>query len=304
MARNLPQSDLPDVREYIYVDTDRVQSLLAQMSDGLPDEKATSNSRTSRLRLGMKLGGIETGRDSSESETLSLADLHVSLLEEAATALGLLPDLSERAVQEKFWLRGKVRAQLEPGMLLRITAPTLLVDPNSIMKTLRGFESAIGDDDDDEFGQMLGMVEALYGSAITLSIRPTREEASRSAFVGTIPLDHGFSPLVRDLLLSRIGPDPVQMTSLVQVARIPSAHDDSATAEEQLSGLGDRLTGMSGDSLDRGLLDGVVSQMGGLLEQYGFAAAPRWPAISVVPLALYRHVLPMSALEDNEDAGN
>lgn len=302
MVNNLPESDIPDVREYIYVDSNRVRSLLAQMSDGLPDEKATSKSRSFTLRAGLKLNGIERGQGSTSSETLSLADLHVSLLEEAATALGMLPDLSERASKEKFWLRGKVRKSLEPGTLLRVTAPALIVDPSSIMNSLRGFQSAM-DDDDDEFSQILAIVEALYGSAIALSIRPTDVSSARCAFVGNIPLDHGFTPMIRDLLLSRIGPDPVQVTSLVQVARVPTENESAASAEEQLDQLGERIKRMSADSLDRGLLDGVVSQMGGMLEQYGLAAAPKWPAISVIPLAIYRHLMPLTLAGEDDDDG-
>lgn len=143
MPTNLPQSEVPDVREYVYVDTNRVRSLLAQMGDGLPDEKANTNSRSSRLRFGTRQAGLERERGGSQSETLALADLHVSMLEEAALALGLLADASDRVQKEKFWLRGKVRAELQPAMLLRITAPTQLIDPNSLMTTLRGFQAAI-----------------------------------------------------------------------------------------------------------------------------------------------------------------
>jgi len=174
VVTNLPESDIPDVREYIYVDTNRVRSLLAQMSEGLPDEKATSTTRSSRLRLGTKLAGFESGRDGSESERLALADLHVFMMEEAATSLGLLVEASERIRKEKFWLRGKVRARLEPGMLLRVTAPTQLIDPSSLMSTLRAFQRAIEAKKDDEFEHLLGVVEALYGSALALSPDPPR----------------------------------------------------------------------------------------------------------------------------------
>lgn len=301
MVTNLPESDIPDVREYIYVDTDRVQNLLAQMSEGLPDEKATSTARSSRLRLGTRLTGFERGRDDAQSERLALADLHVSMMEEAATSLGLLIDVSERVRREKFWLRGKVRAQLEPGMLLRVTAPTQLIDPNSLMSTLRGFQTAFEDEEDDEFERLLGTVRALYGSAIALSIRPTDDTSSRSAFVGNIPLDHGFDPLFRDLLLSRFGPDPTPMTAIIQVARIPTERDTRLSPKQQLETLFARLETTSSEVLDRDLLDTIVAQLGGLLEQYGFAAAPKWPAISVIPLALYRNVMPALAWDTDDD---
>lgn len=302
MPINLPQSEIPDVREYIYVDTNRVRSLLAQMGDGLPDEKANSNSRSSRLRLGTRQAGLEREKSGSQSETLALADLHVSMLEEAATALGLLIDASERVQKEKFWLRGKVRSQLEPGMLLRVAAPTQLIDPNSLMATLRGFQTAMdADQDDDKFAQFLDMVEALYGSALALSIRPTVEGSGRGAFVGNIPLDHGFEPLFRDLLLSRVGPDAASMTAIVQIARVPTEHDTGLSPEQQLGLLFKRMQTSSRNVLDRELLDSVIAQLGGLLEQYGFAAAPKWPAISVVPLALYRNVMPPPAWDEEDD---
>jgi len=301
VVTNLPESEIPDVREYIYVDTNRVRSLLAQMSEGLPDEKATSASRSSRLRLGTKLAGFESGRDGTQSERLALADLHVSMMEEAATSLGLLVEASERVRKEKFWLRGKVRAQLEPGMLLRVTAPTQLIDPSSLMATLRAFQTAIEAKKDDEFEHLLGTVEALYGSALALSIRPTEDTSSRGAFVGNIPLDHGFNPLFRDLLLSRIGPDPALMTAIIQIARVPTEHDTKLSPKQQLETLFKRLETTSREVLDRDLLDTLVAQLGGLLEQYGFAAAPKWPAISVIPLALYRNVMPVPAWDDDDD---
>jgi hypothetical protein len=96
MAANLPESSLPDVRDYVYVDTMRVRSLLAQTDDGLRDERSSTSSRSRRLRLGSKLTGYEHGRDLSEGETMSLADLHVSMLEESAEALGLLADVSHK----------------------------------------------------------------------------------------------------------------------------------------------------------------------------------------------------------------
>lgn len=301
MPTNLPQSEVPDVREYVYVDTNRVRSLLAQMGDGLPDEKANTNSRSSRLRFGTRQAGLERERGGSQSETLALADLHVSMLEEAALALGLLADASDRVQKEKFWLRGKVRAELQPAMLLRITAPTQLIDPNSLMTTLRGFQAAIeSNQDDDSFVQFLAMVEALYGSALALSIRPTVAGSGRGAFVGNIPLEHGFEPLFRDLLLSRVGPDPTLMTAIVQIARIPTEHDTRVSPDRQLGLLFQRMQTTSRDVLDRDLLDSVIAQLGGLLEQYGFAAAPKWPAISVVPLALYRNVLPPPSWNDDD----
>lgn len=298
MAANLPESTVPDIRDYLYVDTMRVRSLLAQTDDGVRDERSASSSRSRRLRLGSKLTGYERGSDLSEAETMSLADLHVSMLEESAEALGLLADVSEKITKEKNWLRGKVRSRLQPAMLLRVTAPTLLIDTESLQQTFRGMQEATGADD-EEFDQFLSMLGALYGSGIAVSIRPTSDDSARAAFVGAIPKDHGFTPLARELLLSRVGPEPQIMTSLVQVARVPAENQSQQPLEASLDSLMARFEAMSSEALDRELLDGLLMKMASMMEQAGLAAAPRWPAISVQPLAIYRNVLPVPRLDED-----
>ncbi|MBC7276703.1 hypothetical protein [Nocardioides sp.] len=294
MPNNLPGSDIPDVREYIYVDTDRVTSLLAQMYDGLPTEQETKQSRSSKLQANVTILRGERGRDDAESEKLALADLHTSMLEEAAYSLGLLRDVSEdpddKARRPKSWLRGQVRNLIKPGMLLRVTAPTILIDPHYLVGTFRRLE-AFGDTEDAEFEGILKLIEAIYGNEITLNIRPTVDP--RDAFVGTIPHDHGFKALSRDLLLNRMGADPTEVTAVVQIARIPTERDKTQDQlMNELEDIGRRFDQLSPDTLDRQVIDDMISKMGALIESAGLAAAPKWPAISVIPLALYRNVLP------------
>lgn len=298
MASNLPESGIPDVRDYLYVDSMRVRSLLAQIDDGLRDEKSATVSRSRRLSLGTRLTGYERAAELSEAETLSLADLHVSMLEEAAESLGLLTDVSDKFVREKDWLRGKVRRQLAPGMLLRVTGPTLLMDTASLQTTFRDMQGALGQDD-DEFTQFIDLLGALYGNGVAVSIRPTNEESARAAFVGAIPKQHGFAPMVSDLLLSRVGPEPQTMTSLIQLARIPKEEPDGKSAMQRFEGVMERFESITTDeALDRELLDGLLMQMARMMEAMGLAAAPKWPAVSILPIAIYRQVLPMPSLDD------
>ncbi len=298
MPTHLPNSTIPDVREYLYVDTTRVRSLLAQTDEGLLDEKTATTSRTRRLRLGSRLTGYERGKDLSAGESMSLADLHVSMLEESAEALNLMADVSDKIAKEKNWLRGKVRKQLQPGMLLRVTAPTLLLDAISLRETFQAMESAT-DSNDADFGQFMTMLGALYGSGIALSIRPTDDESARAAFVGVIPRDNDFGPFDPSLLLSRVGPETQLMTSVLQVARIPSESPAQVqTMGKSMEALMERFAGM-GEQLDREFLDTFLLKMASMMEHAGLAAAPKWPAISVIPLAIYRNVLPIPALDED-----
>ncbi len=128
MAQNLPESSVPDLREYLFVDGPRVRSLVSQLRGGAPETASETGTRSSRLRAGLKVLEGESGRQTGMEETRALDDLYVSMLEEDATALELLQDLSGKITLPKTWLRGKVR--LSPGELVRITAPTSLFDPS------------------------------------------------------------------------------------------------------------------------------------------------------------------------------
>lgn len=300
MPPNLPESETPDVREYVYVDEGRVQNLLAQISGGAPIERETTHSRSRKVKSGLKVLDWERGKDDSGSERLTTADLHVSMLEEDATALGMLVDISDVVAREKFWKRGKVRDRLEPGMIVRVTAPTQLIDPRSISSTMRAFDAAVGSDD-PELGEMLEIADALYGECMSLSVRPTPSQDASCAFLGLIPHSHSFAPLQRDLLFSRFGPDLPELTSIVQIARVPTERESSQNLKEQVDQLAAQITSASADSLKRELFDDLLVQLGRAMEDAGLQSAPRWPAIAVVPLAIYRAVLPSGSIDLNDD---
>lgn len=297
MPNNLPESEIVDLREYIYIDESRVQNLLAQLGDGALVDREVSNSRTKRIQANLRLVGAHRDNQASETQRLATADLHVSMFEENATALGMLADVSSHVVKEKAWKQGKLRKKLEPGMLVRVTAPTQLIDPESITGVLREF-ATFSDDHDQQFDEMLNMAGALYGECLSLSIRPTESEDARCAFLGLIPHSHSFMGLQRDLLFSRMGPETPRLTSILQVARVPTERDTSQPAMQQLEQIASRIEKLSDDSLSRELFDDLMVQMGRAVEDVGLRSAPKWPAIAVIPLAIYRHVMPPPSFDD------
>ncbi|PZT93844.1 MAG: hypothetical protein DI630_26500 [Gordonia sp. (in: high G+C Gram-positive bacteria)] len=290
--RNLPESPDLDIRDYLFIDRQRVGSLLAQLIDGLPEERSEVKTRSRRIDLGLRRVAA-VGKDVGEnsSQTLALADLHVSQLEESAEALGLLVDASEKMTERKFWLRGKVRDTAQPGMLLRVTAPTQLSDIASIAGAFRRLNDALSDQP-GELGQVLNALEALYGDSITVSIRTADPHDYEVGFVGQIPHEHEFGPMRRELLLSQVGSDPTELTTLMQIAAVPTERE-KLTPEQiiaQVKPQVDRLLQSGGAAIDRSALDELTAAFGGMLTSTGFVAAPSWPAIGVVPLAIYRGV--------------
>lgn len=301
MPTNLPDSEIHDLRDYLFVDRQRVGSLLAQFSEGLPSERSESSNRSRRLQLGIeRFFSIERSSGRSDSQTLALADLHVSQLEENAEALGMLADLSDQVRNRKNWLRGKVRKLLKPGMLLRVTAATQISDSSSIISSFRSLFNAFQDSpQNDGLLSMVEQIESLYGQSISVSIRAAGGDDFQVGFVGEIPHDHEFGPMRRELLLSQVGPRTSELTTLMQVAAVPTDEDAGMTPSQLLHDLVpnvDRLA--DGEAINRQILDQMMAALGTMLAESGFVAAPKWSAISIIPLAIYRHVEQIPALPE------
>lgn len=299
MVNSLPESNVPDVRDYLFVDRQRVGSLLAQFADGLPESETQSKSRSKRLSANLAKifsGQSEVGQ--SEAQTLALADLHVSQLEEAAQALDMLADISDLMANRKKWLRGKVRSRLQPGMLLRVTAMTQISDIATILELMSKLDQNFGSGFENAFEAMLDQIRSLYGESITVSIWPNGDDANDGMFVGELPYDLGFGPTRRELILSQVGPGPAELTTLMQISAVPTEKDKNHALGTWISELDSMATkAVENDQLDRRVLDKMIASFGLVLAHSGFVAAPKWPAISVLPLAIYRNVMPTPELD-------
>lgn len=300
MVNNLPGTNIPDIRDYIYIDRQRVGSLLAQLSDGLSDEKTEVRKRSNNIKAGIaRIFEIDRGEERSKSVTIALADLHVSQLEEASEALGLLADLSRYIGKRKNWLRSKVRNHIAPGMLIRVTAPTSITDTESILNSVRGISAAFPSSGDNQMMAIADQIESLYGKSINVSIFPTEDDNDREvAFVGEIPHNHSYDPFKRELITPQIGTGEPRLTSILQVSAVPTDHDDRRSPQQVIADISrtfEQTTQITG--FDRSLIDQFLSAFERLLAQTGFVSAPKWPAISVIPLAIYRNVTPVHALE-------
>lgn len=298
MTLNLPGTEIPDIREYLFVDDARVRMLVSQLRGGVPEASTSTRSRSHKLLAGLKFLGAEKGGEQSSEDTIALSDLHVSMLEEDAEALGMLADISEEARDKDFWGRGGQRKRLKPGMLARVTAPTRLMDPQSITQVFRKFNRAIESDDAGEFENMLDTIDALYGNHLSLTVLPRGEQSSTNAFVGVIDHQVRFGGLDRGSLFSRLGPDPSELTTIMQIARIPAEATSSASEDRIKEEFEKAFHRRLGDgSLDRNALDQFVTATMKLIEEYGLQSAPLWPSMAITPLAVYRHVPKLAVSE-------
>jgi hypothetical protein len=172
------------------------------------------------------------------------------------------------------------------------------MDASGLLKVWRGFEAASGNEG-VEFQRMLAMVEALYGENLSLTVMPCGAGDPTKAFLGVIGQDTESAALDRPSLLSRLGPETPDLTTILQVSRVPTERDRSTPPQTLIMQIMRRFQG-SPDSIDRSAIDDFLFEMMRMTEDYGLQSAPKWPAIAITPLAIYRQIPASPALDDEE----
>lgn len=121
------------LREFLYVDQARIQSLLAQLDRGRVESVVESSSvERSRDALALaKLGGaIRSGTAHSIATTKSLDDLSFVTFEEAAESSGLIRDLELGSPGD--WESSQVQSGLIEGEIIRVTTDVQVLDASYV----------------------------------------------------------------------------------------------------------------------------------------------------------------------------
>ncbi|GLP71709.1 hypothetical protein TUSST3_83280 [Streptomyces sp. TUS-ST3] len=117
------------LREFLYVDTDKVRALLAQLDGGIAEESRETERRERKTTIGPRSAAQHLQGTGSESYTnKSLGDALFPMLEEALESELLLHDISEEASQVDLWRTGELKKKYPPGSLVRITTLGSLFD--------------------------------------------------------------------------------------------------------------------------------------------------------------------------------
>ncbi|MFE3587069.1 hypothetical protein ACFXOY_06040 [Streptomyces niveus] len=117
------------LREFLYVDTDKVRALLAQLDGGIAEESRETERKERRTTVGPRSAAQHLQGTGSESYTnKSLGDALFPMLEEALESELLLHDISDDASEVDLWQTGELKIKYPPGSLVRLTAPGSLFD--------------------------------------------------------------------------------------------------------------------------------------------------------------------------------
>ncbi len=318
--RDHPQDSLLDL---VYLDEDRVGSLLSQLVGGLvtggQSQDAASDERVRQIRANLSI--LSAGRDrtatTTSSETVTWTVGHSVLLDFQAELRrrGMLIDVtaildSAPAVLPREWYDGMVRDALVPGAFVSVTGPTKLYDFQAIIASMRQAYSL-----SLLFGRFEESQRQVTPRSTKSGQRPKTKQVPQDPFVDALseleqflsdrvlvrsyPLGvddphHFVGPIKREHLLesawtfyAKYGYSPVEdLTMFGQVALVPDDRAGEDLAEDDVSAVP-----LAADFED--LLDAIVRAYPNDL-----LATARWPRVTVTPIAVYRRLSLQPASDD------
>lgn len=305
------------LRDFLYLDTDRVRSLLAQIDGGVVEQVVENAKTGAGGRAGAKLFGmLDLGgtlvREKASEQTKTLQDALYLIFEEAANQAGLFSGLNfhDRALWED-----TVHDQLRPSELMRCTAPARILDSKLVRERVDRFLSwlPLTTKFDDDPGVDRGMTkkqrerveqqrvtelldgndpaqvraigeffERFLGGQISMRQFPCGQEHPQLAFTGTLLDRPGYLQEEREALFSKYGSAASEWTLVGQVATVPSPEPPGEIAISVADDDDDRI--------DRTGFEELGASLMGLMERFGIAEGPHYPTIAVTPLAIFREL--------------
>jgi hypothetical protein len=303
------------LRDFIYVDVDRVRSLLAQLAGGVVEGSVERLTKSQEARAGGSIFGLfELGggllRERATEQTKSLQDALFLLFEDAASQSGLF-DLSVDLSDPSAWADGTAHAGLQPGQLLRVTAPTRILDAQHFRERLERFaewpalvtsfamsdqlssikspkerERRVQAQVAQEFGPLDGIkkigdfVNIFLAGQIALRQFPCGVGTPKFGLSGTLLGRPGYLQEEREALFAKYGSLVTEWTVVSQVATVPTEGGGRTELE-----VGELVTG---DEIDRASMEDAAAQVMQVMESLGVAEGPAFPTVTVTPLAVFR----------------
>lgn len=128
------------LRDYLYVDLDKVAGLASQLYDGIPEKATNVTARQKKLEADLKIVRGGSRASSEDSIERSLGDSLFKDLEADLEALGLLKDVSDDLSRVESW--DAIEGIASPGRVLRITAQGTLFQPAQMSDAIVGIATA------------------------------------------------------------------------------------------------------------------------------------------------------------------
>lgn len=151
----------------------------------------------------------------------------------------------------------------------------------------------------EQLGAISDFVDAFVGDSISFRALASGTEHLAHGFGGTLLGRREYIQEERESLLSRYGTVASNWTCVMQVAAIPAREAPEVPEATEASELSEAPDSKSDDAkpepssnagFDRATMERMVLSLLGMMEEMGVVEGPRWPTVSVTPLAVYRTI--------------
>jgi hypothetical protein len=293
--------------------------LLSQLAGGVVEQSVERLTKSGQARAGGSIFGLfELGgslfRERASEQTKSLQDALFILFEDAAAASGLF-QIDVDLTSERAWADGTVHAALRPSQLIRLAAPTRILDARHFHERVDRFaewprlvvsmsmseqlqavkspkdrerriraateEMLGGEGSLDSIRQVGEFIDVFLAGQISLRQFPCGVAKPQLGFAGTLLGRSGYLQEEREALFAKYGSSVTDWTVVSQVATVP----DSGPVSTEMQ-LGELVN--AADQIDRAALEDAAVQLMQMLESIGVAEGPVYPTIAVTPLAVFR----------------
>jgi hypothetical protein len=141
-----------------------------------------------------------------------------------------------------------------------------------------------GSDQFEQLRSIMKLVTTFLGESIAVRLLPCGFDQPELGFAGSLLARDDYLQRERDALFSRYGSVLREWTVVMQIAHLP---DRTATASA-LKFDPSALPLVQGEQINRAQFERAAAELLRMMEATGLAEGPRWPTISIVPLAIYR----------------
>lgn len=149
----------------------------------------------------------------------------------------------------------------------------------------------------DQMRSVMNVLASFIGESIAVRLLSCGLDHPEMGFAGSLLARDEYLQRERDELFSRYGSILRGWTTVMQVAHVPGEGETASAMELDQVSLKQLA---SGQAINRAAFERTAAQLLRMMESIGITEGPRWPTVSVVPLAIYR---PVPAVDVDEAAG-
>ena len=299
-----------DLKDFIYIDIDRIRSFTSQLYEGIPESIDSKNGKGKDIKGNVKGnvpflggGGVEGGLlfRQETTETKSLQNYIYILFENRLNDLEKLRVLNGK-FGEEYWVDGIVRKDLQETDFIKITANVKIFDYeylDNVFKMIKELPDVVAElvsmnltkdkkkqkkretlkemgvqDWTTAIDSISKFINTMYKGIISLKIYPAGTD-STPYLLGR--LNKKYLQYDRENLLFQYGTEPNQKWTIVgQISAIPDEKDVTAI-EPQL--------GTEYNMLD---MENMMEYLLKIMVNTGLKFSVSYPSIGIIPLAIYR----------------